>query len=316
MNRTVVNIENVPLELKLQPHWLLWKYEDSGGKKPKKVPYNPVTRGKASTTASNTWSDFETTLAVYNFYKEYNGIGFVLTSDLGIVGIDLDGEINLDLVDRFDSYSELTPSKNGLRIFIKADTELPTKRINNFEFYNDKRFFTVTGETLSECNNILDKSIEFEDFYNGLLSEKALGFVPDTPKQLFKSKRDWHSGLEMEEILKIIWKHEKCIENKLRFEGIYPARDKGDTSWTEWHLARCFAYHTRDYDLALALMYQSGLDKKKWARNSGAGHNRIEVTVYNALNEVMKQYGSVAPNYKKKVIVSNMNLENFELYQI
>ncbi len=313
-NRTLVNKENIPTELKQLPQWVVWRYENAGGPKPKKVPYNPVTRGKASTKERSTWSDFETALAVYESYKEYNGIGIVLTADIGIVGIDLDGRIDLDLVDAFDSYSELTPSKNGLRIFIKADCPLTSNKLGGFEFYNDKRFFTVTGEALSECREIQDKGIEFEDFYNGLLSEKALVVV--APKQIFTSGKAWYNNLSLDKILDTIWLYEKVEENKQRFEGQQVARDNGDESWAEWHLAKCFAYHTRDLELTQALMLQSGMDKSKWSKNAGSGHSRIAVTCFNALNEIVERFGNAAPNYRAKPVVSNMNLQSFELYPI
>jgi len=315
-SRTLVSAENIPLELKILPHWVIWRYEESGGPKPKKVPYNPLTRGKAKSTDRSTWGDFDTTLAVYNHYKEYSGIGFVMTEGLGIVGIDVDGEVDLDLVDRFDSYSELTPSKNGLRIFIKSDCLLPTKKIGNFEFYQDKRFFTVTGERLSDATRIVDRSIEFEDFYNELLSEKAPVCAP-APKQIFTSGKAWYSGLSLGKILDTIWLYEKVKENKQRFEGTPVPRDKSDASWAEWHLAKCFAYHTRNLELTQALMLQSSMDKSKWAKNAGSGYSRLSVTCFNALNEVIGQYGSGAPNYRAKPkFVSNMNLQVLELQPI
>lgn len=317
MARTLINPDNIPQELKDINHWVLWKYEDAGGKKPTKIPYNPVTRAKASTTAPTTWTAFETATLMYQHYKEYNGIGFVLDGSEGIIGIDIDGEINLELIDRFDSYSELTPSKNGCRIYIKADCQLAKKKIKNLEFYREKRFFTVTGDKLNEATSIFDKSIEFESFYQELVeSLKNTAVAAPTVGQIFKSKKVWYSGLNFDEILTTIWDYEKCKDNKNRFDGFYPDGDNNDMSLTEWNLARCFAYHTRDYELTLALMYKSTLDKSKWSKQSGAGNTRVEVTVFNALKKVVEKYGDNAPNYRQKKFVSNMNLDNIELFPI
>jgi primase-polymerase (primpol)-like protein len=50
--------ENIPDELKRRQQWVNWRLEERDGKLTK-VPYNPRTADKASTTDSATWSTFE-----------------------------------------------------------------------------------------------------------------------------------------------------------------------------------------------------------------------------------------------------------------
>src|SRR5690606_15959062 len=118
--RTVKNIDNIPSELKALKQWVVWKYVEENGEKTK-VPFDAKNKKYASVNKPFTWSSFRESNMMYTHCKEFDGIGFVMTGKEGIVGIDIDGRIDEELIKMFDSYSELTPSGNGCRIFIKAD---------------------------------------------------------------------------------------------------------------------------------------------------------------------------------------------------
>ncbi len=79
--------ENIPYELKQIPHWVCWKYEWRDGKWTK-PPYQPNGR-HAKSNDKDTWYEFSTVLDAYE-KGGFDGIGIVLTEDMGIVGIDLD----------------------------------------------------------------------------------------------------------------------------------------------------------------------------------------------------------------------------------
>src|SRR5690606_23889707 len=113
-----------------------------------KVPYDAKAGKRAMVNQAYTWSTFREAQLMYAHRQEFAGIGFVMTGTEGIVGIDIDGRIDYELIKTLDSYSELTPSGNGCRIFIKADVVLTDKRMPDIEIYNDRRFFTVTGNVL------------------------------------------------------------------------------------------------------------------------------------------------------------------------
>jgi putative DNA primase/helicase len=77
---------------------------------------------------------------------------------VGIVGVDLDhcrdaetGTIESwarSIVDRLKSYTEITPSSEGLRIFIRAKLPPQGRKKGNFECYESGRYLTVTGNHL------------------------------------------------------------------------------------------------------------------------------------------------------------------------
>src|SRR5688500_1480510 len=84
--------ENVPLMLRELPQWVVWQLEDGPKGRPTKVPYQAAAiRRKASSTDPATWSSFDDALAAYQANTtQLDGIGFVLTPEPGIVGIDID----------------------------------------------------------------------------------------------------------------------------------------------------------------------------------------------------------------------------------
>lgn len=122
-----------------------------------KVPYNPRTGKKASVTASATWGTYQQARDAVNRYH-HDGVGFVLTKSDPFCGIDLDhcrdaesGEIEpwaLAIVAEMQSYTEVSPSGTGLRIFVMGALPPQHRRDGAIEMYDSERFLTVTGQQL------------------------------------------------------------------------------------------------------------------------------------------------------------------------
>ena len=103
------------------PHWVLWRYQQNEQGKPTKVPYQPQhPERKASTKEPSHWDSHEVAVEAA---AEFDGIGFVLTGT-PFAAFDIDdcrdaetGKIDpwaLALVERADSYTEITVSGTGL----------------------------------------------------------------------------------------------------------------------------------------------------------------------------------------------------------
>ena len=148
----------IPDALELIPHWVVWRYEErpdrtTGELKKTKVPYQ-IDGRRASSTNPATWTTFERAYGAYR-RQEFSGVGFVLTKDIGIVGVDLDHCRDLEngtiepwaqaIVDRLSSYTEVTPSRTGLRIFVHGQLPPRGRKKGNVEMYDSGRFLTVTG---------------------------------------------------------------------------------------------------------------------------------------------------------------------------
>lgn len=126
----------------LGSRFLAWRNEDRGGK-PTKVPYRPLTgcclRAESDNPASwGTYAEANQALAGGG----YDGVGFVpRPAEDGIFVDDLDGCIDpesgeiaqwaAEIVEHVDSYTEISPSGTGLKVFARASRDLtfPVKEI-------------------------------------------------------------------------------------------------------------------------------------------------------------------------------------------
>lgn len=139
--------------LKVRPQWVVWKLEERDGKHTK-VPYDPVTGARASTTDLTTWGAFAEALTTYHS-ESYQGIGFVFCSADPFVGLDFDkcrnratGEVNpgvLEYIAKFKApYVEVSVSGTGVHLITRGKIKGGTKKEGR-EVYDQDRFFCMTG---------------------------------------------------------------------------------------------------------------------------------------------------------------------------
>jgi hypothetical protein len=180
---------SVPLEMKALHQWVLWKIENRDSK-PTKVPFS-VSGSRADVTNPITWSSFSEVIATFN-QGHYDGIGFVFSEHDELCGIDLDkcvdkitGSIappSLDVISTFDSYSELSPSGEGVHIIVRARVPQGGNRKDKVEIYDRNRFFTVTGaKLLLSSDSIGERQSQLNTFHSNLFpreKEKVLQLKP------------------------------------------------------------------------------------------------------------------------------------------
>jgi primase-polymerase (primpol)-like protein len=143
----------IPDEMKELNHWVDWTYVEKKGELTK-VPVFACSERPIDITDAANLSTFSTALAGAN-QRNYFGLGIALRD--GIVGIDLDDCIDpitrtlrpwaARIVQSIWSYTEVSPSGNGVKIFARG--EIPNnKKSGDLEIYGKDRFFTVTGLSL------------------------------------------------------------------------------------------------------------------------------------------------------------------------
>jgi len=151
----------IPQVLRDKDFWCVWKREIRGGK-PTKVPYNPMTGGRAETNNPDTFGSFDLADERY-MTEDYDGVGIRLSYGISAVDIDHcvnDGVIDeraMDIIDRLKSYTEFSPSKTGIRIIFEApnlvyDAEKyylknPNNGVEIYVCGATNRFVTMTGNT-------------------------------------------------------------------------------------------------------------------------------------------------------------------------
>jgi putative DNA primase/helicase len=87
----------------------------------------------------------------------FSGIGFVFAHNAPYVGIDLDDTHGDEkafadqqhIYKEFDSYTELSPSGNGVHIIVKGKLPGPGRRRYFVELYDTDRYFTMTGNVIN-----------------------------------------------------------------------------------------------------------------------------------------------------------------------
>lgn len=157
-----VQADNIPKPLKVLKRWSVWVavWDPVKGKYGKR-PYHP--NGYAiSTRKLDSWVTFEEAYAAYKRSPDqYAGLGFVMAPQDKIVGVDLDRCVDNGIpnpkasaiLQRVSSYTELSPSGNGVRSFVFGELEYDwTNPEQGIEVYagNTARFLTVTGQVLPD----------------------------------------------------------------------------------------------------------------------------------------------------------------------
>lgn len=157
------NQKNIPQMMKEQALWCVWKYDGSHGK----IPYSAITGYKAKTNDKNTFTNFQT---AYNYYenKGYDGLGMGIFN--GFCAIDIDHCINngtlsdmaKDIINEMNSYTEISPSGEGIRIIFKTENFVYAK--DKYYTMNNKRglevyvsgatnkYVTITGNLYKNCD--------------------------------------------------------------------------------------------------------------------------------------------------------------------
>lgn len=156
----MISIDQFPQELCVIPQWLVWRFEPNEDKpdKPKKMPYYVGGKRRSGTQGSESDRTALTTAEIAIRYANengYEGVGFAFLPNDGLIGIDLDGCFNNDDVEKHEravkiisachSYTELSPSENGVHIIVKGSCETFKSNLLGIEVFCGRQFFTMTG---------------------------------------------------------------------------------------------------------------------------------------------------------------------------
>jgi len=159
-------LENIPLEFKSLTQWVLWAYEHRDGKWTKVPSYRrPKTEGgyvsgKAKANDSNTWMTFSDTVGYFQKGTHFAGVGLELHPDDPYSGIDIDhcrnpetgelSELAQTIASALDSYTEVSPSGTGLRIFVRGNLPPGGRKHteHGVEMYDSGRYLTITGHKI------------------------------------------------------------------------------------------------------------------------------------------------------------------------
>jgi hypothetical protein len=286
---------NIPAELRERPQWVLWRKEILPGiVKPTKPLYIPrPNSGKASVIEPSTWGTFEDVLKAPLTSTEavdaeipvaktgFTGIGYVFSADDPYCGIDLDDchgdpEVwnhQLEIYNKFNSYTEYSPSRKGVHIIVKG--KVPTGRRRGFiELYPQARFFTMTGDVLNPAP-IMERQDELNALY-----EKFKGDVKQFTVQADPEQKD-----DDEEIIK----RAKEAVNGEKFTDLWEGNWQkyyGSQSEGDFALVDMIAFYTKHIPQIDRLFLQSMLGQRDKAKRTDYRNYMIEKAFDNQLPEV------------------------------
>lgn len=180
----VRSLERVPRVLRDVPQWIFWRigFDDKG--KATKLPYRASPgEYRATSTDPSTWNTFQRACEIFltDHGGNFSGLGFCFEGS-GLTGVDLDDVLGTEggdavpwadeVIAELDSYTELSPSGQGVHIFVRGDFDGAGKRRKftsdgtAFEMYCRGRFFCMTGkqrigspDTIREfdCRSLADR---------------------------------------------------------------------------------------------------------------------------------------------------------------
>jgi hypothetical protein len=188
----------IPQELKDRNQWIVWRMIQRGGKDTK-VPFQPsgVT---ARSDDPSTWSSFDDCVAVV---EKYAGLGYVFSEGDPYTGVDFDSCFDPDTkqisewakswITRLDSYSEISPSGTGVKVWVRGKFPSPQgKNVKlkdqpaikgktaGVEAYDHGRYFCVTGSALGGLpDDPQERQLELNTLFDYFFREDAPGKPPE-----------------------------------------------------------------------------------------------------------------------------------------
>lgn len=265
----------IPTEMLQYRQWIAWRSMEVHGRITK-VPVSPWDGRKASCDNPRTWSSYRHACVAMRRYQ-CDGIGFVFTASDPFAGIDLDdclcenGEWTdqaRNILQRLDSFSELSPSGKGAHIIVKA--KLPAGRHpKGIGMFDRLRYFTITANHIAGTpDSIQGRQAEIDALYAELFPENRTSQAQNAAAFSLSD-----SGL----INKA-----RTARNGDRFDRLWTGEltDFGG-DWSAADLALCshLAFWTGgDAARVDSLFRQSGLMRAKWDRpTSGSTYGSITI---------------------------------------
>jgi primase-polymerase (primpol)-like protein len=261
----------IPDDLKRWNQWVTWRYQQRGSKKTK-PPLCPATGTLASVDAPGTWGTYEEACTAY-LQGRYDGVAFIITFWDPFTGIDLDHVIEASgqiaswgraIVDHFASYTEWSPSRAGLHIWVRGALPGIRRRKDPVEVYDSFRCLTLTGWHLEGTpHTIEERQPELESFYQHLFKDEAQRQVAPAQPQISHHLSDAD-----------LLARAARARNGARFAHLWAGdtSDYGeDRSRADLALCGMLAFWTGgDAERMDRLFRRSGLFRDKWDEQRGA----------------------------------------------
>lgn len=250
--------------------WVAWRTMQRDGGKATKPPVNPHTGRDADVTDPTTWGSYVEALERH-YTDGLPGIGYVLSGDDGLAGVDLDGCLDAGgnlapwaaaIVTALDSYTELSPSGRGLHILAWGQLPPGRRKKGPIEMYDGARYLTFTGKVYGDYWSLYERSSELAAMHGQHLGAEAAATERAPAPAPAASLAD----------LAILDKLFKSRAGQ-RVAALWVGNTAGYSSPSEADMALAvhLAFYTQDAGQLRRLMAMSGLGaREKWQREDYA----------------------------------------------
>jgi hypothetical protein len=201
-----------------------------------------------------------------------------------------------EIVTRLASYTEVSPSGNGVKVFLRAKKPGPRCRKpyadGEVEIYDVNRFFTVTGRRLPESpTDVEDCQIELEAVYRQVFGEDDDNHAGALSPVIPKPSGNGHAVAQLadDDIIRLASKQRRTGD---KFSDLWSGRWNdyfNSPSEADSSVIFTLAYYTKDAAQLDRLFRQSGPMRAKWDEKHGDG-TYGQMTVAKALEKVTRQY--------------------------
>lgn len=273
--------------------WVAWRYLERAGKWTK-PPVNPHTGEDADVSNPATWGSYVEALAC-QYERQLPGIGFVLSADDGLAGVDLDDCIMPDgslapwaasIVEALDSYTEESPSGTGLHILVWGRLPPGKRRKGPIEMYEHHRYLTFTGAVLGGRYGLYERSGEL-----AAVHAQHLGAEPAAERRAPDRAAAASTAPTLDDLAIV----DKLFRSRAgqRVAALWTGNTAGYASPSEADMALAvhLAFYTQDPAQIRRLVAMSGLGaREKWQRDDYAA-----ATIQRA---IASRAGTYDPNWR------------------
>jgi primase-polymerase (primpol)-like protein len=280
-----VNPDGIPDRLKEGTHHVAWRFVRKDGKWTKR-PVNPKNGRWASHSDPRTWGTYEQALTFYLDRKNRaDGIGYVLSEDDDLAGVDFDDAVNPDTgeleewagndIKAVDTYTEWSPTDTGAKAFLVGKKPGPKCKRPPYEVYDHERFFALTGHRVPGTPALVEsRQQQLNDLYARLWPAEAKADTkPVARTRGTRTPAGWtYQPFNFDSDADLIAKA-RSATNGGKFSRLWDGDTSaygGDDSAADAALCEMLAFWTRkDRDRMDRLFRTSGLRRDKWDERRG-----------------------------------------------
>lgn len=284
----VAQLANLPAKLQADTRFVCWR-EETRNAKATKIPVDCHAGADAESDNPATWSTFAEAVGFYQAHRDtLHGVGRMFDSTDGIIGVDfddcLDAQSNIirshaaaEWLPRLNSYCEISPSGQGVKLWVKAVHKLDGKTgrrdaKRGVEIYGKRRFFTITGRRLSQFSaNVEVRQTVVDDFYSSIFCTRKNGDA-----RLSALRPHSNAALSGADVIN----RASNAKNGAKFRALWAGNIDGYGSQSEADLALCsmLYFWTGDREAVCRLFEQSALgQREKWAARSDYQEATLDV---------------------------------------